>query len=143
MDDPGCIFCKIVKGEINSHKVFESDRILAFLDAHPLSKGHTLIIPKAHVARLENLEWEDAETLFKTLYKVVEKTKTAVNAHASTVAINNGPESGQEIPHIHVHVIPRFMNDGGGPIHAIMSERPYITDDEMAEIAKKMRSLLQ
>lgn len=142
MDKKDCVFCRIAGDQAFAHKVFEDDRTLAFLDAHPLSKGHTLIIPKVHVARLQDLELEDAKALFQTLYKLVGKVQEAVEAPASTLAINNGSESGQEVPHVHLHVIPRFRNDGGGPIHAIMRERPRLDADEMTRIARRIRSLL-
>lgn len=134
----GCIFCRIIKGEVFAHRVFENKRILAFLDMHPLSKGHTLVIPKCHVAQLEELNFEDAGALFKSIYELVSKIQDAVNAPSSTIAINNGVESGQEIPHVHVHIIPRFKNDGGGPIHILMKRRPHIMLDEMREIARKI-----
>lgn len=136
-----CIFCRIINGEVPTYKVFEDDKILAFLDVNPLSRGHTLIIPKVHVARFEDLEWEDANALFRVIYELVEKVQEAVNAPASTVAINNGVESGQEIPHVHFHLIPRFKNDGGGPIHAIMREKPQLTRDEMIQIAERISNL--
>ena len=63
MFNTGCIFCRIIKGEVFAHRVFENKRILAFLDIHPLSKGHTLVIPKCHVAQLEELIFEDAVVL--------------------------------------------------------------------------------
>lgn len=137
-----CVFCRIVRGETSAYKIFEDDKILAFLDVHPLARGHTIIIPKIHVARLENLGWEEANALFKTLHTLTKKVQDAMNAPATTIAINNGPESGQEIPHVHVHIIPRFRNDKGGPIHAIMRERPRLVRDEMSQIAQRIRSLL-
>lgn len=137
-----CVFCRIIRGELPAHKVFEDDRTFAFLDAYPLARGHTLIVPKVHVARLEDPGWEEAKALFKTVHCLVGKVQEAVKAPSSTVAINNGPESGQEIPHVHVHIIPRFRNDGGGPIHAIMRKRPHLTRDEMSKIAQRIRSLL-
>jgi histidine triad (HIT) family protein len=121
-----------------AHRVFENKKILAFLDIHPLSKGHTLVIPKCHVAQLEELVFEEGMELFKAIYELVSKIQDAVNAPASTIAINNGLESGQEIPHVHVHIIPRFKKDSGGPIHILMKRRPHIMLDEMREIARKI-----
>lgn len=133
-----CIFCRIIKGKVFAHRVFENKNILAFLDMHPLSKGHTLVIPKPHVARLEELNFEDCEALFKSVYELVSTIQDAVNAPSTTIAINNGVESGQEIQHVHVHIIPRFKNDGGGPIHILMKRRPHIRLDVMIEIAQKI-----
>ena len=138
MSGNDCIFCRIVQGKVFSHRVFDNKRILAFLDLHPLSKGHTLVIPKSHVARLEKLNFEDADALFKSIYELVSKIQDTVNAPSCTIAINNGVESGQEIPHVHVHIIPRFKNDGGRPIHVLLNNRPHLTFYQMREIARKI-----
>ena len=132
------MFCRIIKGEIPSHKVYEDENTLAFLDIHPSTPGHTLIIPKAHIARVEDLSVGDAEALFGTLHKVVGGIQEAVGAPASTIGVNNGRESGQEVPHVHIHVIPRSRGDRGGIIQGIAkSHRP--DNDEMIEIAEKIK----
>ncbi|MEM4312328.1 MAG: HIT family protein [Nitrososphaerales archaeon] len=134
-----CIFCRIVKKEIPCHRVYEDDKVLAFLDINPLAKGHTLVIPKKHTYKLEDLEEEDAKALLMATYKLAPKVCSAMKSPASTIAINNGRESGQEIEHLHIHIIPRFRNDGGGPIHAIMRYRPNISREEMNRIVKQIR----
>ena len=132
------MFCRIIGGEIPSHKVYEDENTLAFLDIHPSTPGHTLIVPKAHIARVEDLSDGDAEALFGTLHKIVGGIQEAVGAPASTIGVNNGRESGQEIPHVHIHVIPRSRGDRGGIIQGIArSHRP--DNDEMIEIAEKIR----
>ncbi len=132
------MFCRIIGGEIISHKVYENERTLAFLDIHPSTPGHTLIVPKAHIARVEDLSDGDAEALFGTLHKIVGGIQEAVGAPASTIGVNNGRESGQEIPHVHIHVIPRSRGDRGGIIQGIArGHRP--DNDEMIEIAEKIR----
>jgi histidine triad (HIT) family protein len=133
-----CVFCRVIKGEIPSHKVYEDENTLAFLDIHPSTPGHTLIVPKAHIARVEDLPEEDAEALFGTLHKIVGGIQEAVEAPASTIGVNNGRESGQEIPHVHIHVIPRSKGYRGGIIQGIArGHRP--DNDEMIEIAEKIR----
>jgi histidine triad (HIT) family protein len=94
-----CTFCRIIRGEIPSLKVYEDEKSLAFLDVNPSTPGHILIIPKAHIARIEDLPEEDASVLFKTLHRLVGNIQEALEAPASTIGINNGQESGQEIPH--------------------------------------------
>ncbi len=132
------MFCRIIGGEIISHKVYEDERTLAFLDIHPSTPGHTLIVPKAHIARVEDLSDGDAEALFGTLHKVVGGIQEAVGAPASTIGVNNGRESGQEVPHVHIHVIPRSRGDRGDIIQGIArSHRP--DNDEMIEISEKIR----
>ncbi len=132
------MFCRIIGGEIISHKVYEDENALAFLDIHPSTPGHTLIVPKAHIARVEDLSEGDAGALFGTLHKIVGGIQKAVDAPASTIGINNGRESGQEVSHVHIHVVPRSRGDKGGIIQGIVrSHRP--DNDEMIEIAKKIR----
>jgi histidine triad (HIT) family protein len=113
------VFCSIIAGKIPAYRVHEDERTLAFLDIHPSSPGHTLIIPKAHVARIEDLGSEDAEALFRTLHGLVGGIQDAMGAPASTVGINNGRESGQEVPHVHIHFIPRYPGDRGVIIQGI------------------------
>jgi histidine triad (HIT) family protein len=136
--DEDCIFCRIVAGEIPSRTVHETEDVLAFLDANPLAPGHTLVIPKAHHETLADTPEELASEVFSVLYELTPIVERAVDADASNVAFNNGSEAGQEIPHLHGHVIPRVENDGGNPIHAIVGSRPDLSDDELDEIAERI-----
>lgn len=138
--DEDCIFCRIVAGEIPSRTVHETDTTLAFLDANPLAPGHTLVVPKAHHRTLSETPEDVAADVFDLLYDLTPIAEDAVNADASNVAFNNGSAAGQEIPHLHGHVIPRFENDGGNPIHAIVGSRPDLADDELDEIAETISS---
>jgi histidine triad (HIT) family protein len=134
-----CVFCAIIAGKIPAFKVHEDERTLAFLDIHPSSPGHTLIIPKAHVARVEDLSREDAAALFKTLHGLVGGIQRAMGAPASTIGINNGRESGQEVPHVHIHVIPRYTGDRGGIIQGIARSSRRLDQEEMKSIAERIR----
>ena len=136
-----CTFCRIIQGEASAHVVYEDDRVLAFLDIHPSAPGHTLIIPKAHVARVEDLSEEDASALFKALHRLVGRIQDAVDATSSTIGVNNGPESGQEVPHVHIHVIPRFRGDRGGIIQGIARSGRRPSQEEMQRIAERIREL--
>ena len=136
-----CIFCSIVEGRIPSHKVYEDERTLAFLDIHPSAPGHTLIIPKVHIARIEDMESDDAEALFRTLHGLVGGIQTAMEAPASTIGINNGRESGQEVPHVHIHVIPRFRGDKGGIIQGVAKSTNNTSKNEIYKIAERIREL--
>jgi histidine triad (HIT) family protein len=137
-----CVFCKIVKGDIKPHTVFENEKTLAFLDANPLTKGHTVIIPKIHVSKLEKLDEDTAEAFFLTIHKLVAPIQNAVGAQATTIGINNGKESGQDIPHVHAHIVPRFKGDKGGSVHSIIRCRPRISQKEMQKIAENIRNLI-
>ncbi|MGA9402499.1 HIT family protein [Haladaptatus sp.] len=130
-----CIFCQIVAGDIPSKTVYEDDSVLAFLDVNPLAPGHTLVITKDHYETLGDLPEDTAMDLFSALHELTPAVETAVDADASNVAFNNGEASGQEVPHIHGHIIPRFEDDGGKPIHAVAGDRPELSDDELDEIA--------
>ncbi|WP_458186514.1 HIT family protein [Haladaptatus sp. NG-WS-4] len=134
-----CIFCQIVAGDIPSRTVYEDDTVFAFLDANPLAPGHTLVIPKAHHETLADLPDDTAADVFAALHHLTPTVEGAVDADASNVAFNNGEEAGQEVPHVHGHIIPRFDGDGGRPIHAIAGSRPDLSDDELDDIAAGIR----
>jgi histidine triad (HIT) family protein len=134
-----CIFCAIVDGEIPGRIVAEDDRTVAFLDANPLAPGHTLVIPRDHHERLNDLPAEDAAALFRTMHALVPAVEAAVEAPASTVAFNNGQAAGQEVAHVHGHLVPRFPEDGGGPIHGLFGDRPDLSDDALDDIAEQIR----
>lgn len=139
--DGRCLFCRIVQCELPAHKVYEDDRVLAFLDIHPSAPGHTLIIPKIHATRIEDMPGEDADALFEALHSLVGRIQEAVDAPSSTVGINNGPESGQEVPHVHIHVIPRFRGDGGGIIQGVARSGRRLSQEEMRRIAERIKEL--
>ncbi len=130
------IFTKIVEGEIPARIVYEDETTIAFLDANPLAPGHTLVIPKAEYERLNDVPAEEATALYETIHRLVPAVEAAVDADATTVAFNNGEAAGQEVPHVHCHLIPRFEGDGGGPIHAVAGEPPELADEELDEVAE-------
>ena len=134
-----CIFCRIVDGDIPARSVYEDDDVLAFLDANPLSAGHTLVIPKDHHQALRDLPAALSMAVFETVHDLVGDVEDAVDADAHTVAVNDGPAAGQEVPHTHVHIVPRFEGDGGGPIHAIAGARPDLSDEQLDDIADEIR----
>jgi len=130
-----CIFCSIVAGDIPARIVHETDDVLAFLDANPLSRGHTLVIPKAHAQHVGDLDGDLAGALFAAATELTPRIQAAVDADAANVGINDGEAAGQEVPHAHVHVIPRFDGDGGAPIHAVAGDAPDLSDDELDAVA--------
>lgn len=132
-----CIFCKIVQGKIPSRKIMETDKSLAFLDAFPLTKGHILVIPKNHYVKIQEMKKEDNTDLFDTVRIMVGRIERL--ASSSLIAIHNGKESGQEVSHVHVHIIPRSTDDGAGPVHSMFRQRPKLTDSEFEDLAQKLR----
>ena len=107
-----CIFCKIIKNEIHSYKVYEDSKTLAFLDIAPINNGHILVIPKKHYKNIEDISEEELYALIKTVKKIGKALKKSLNILGYNVNINNDPIAGQIIPHIHFHIIPRYKNDG-------------------------------
>ncbi len=111
---PDCIFCRIVAGDIPSTRVYEDDRVIAFLDINPLAEGHTLIIPKAHAERLTELSAQDAEAVFQPVPALARAVVAATGAEGFNVLQNNGRVAGMAVAHVHVHIIPRRADDGLG-----------------------------
>lgn len=101
-----CIFCKIVEGEVPSHKVYEDENVLAFLDTNPVSKGHTLVIPKKHVDDIHDAE--KMNYMWKPIVKVSNAVKNVFSAEGVNIAQNNGEKAGQEVFHLHLHITPIY-----------------------------------
>ena len=113
-DAPDTIFGKILDGAIPCHRVFEDDHVLAFLDVGPLSRGHTLLIPKERVAGLHELSDEAAAAIGGVLPRLCRAVMRATGAEAFNVLTNTGPSAGQVVMHVHFHIIPRVGEDGLG-----------------------------
>jgi len=111
---PPSIFARIAAGEIPCQKVFENDLLLAFLDINPLSEGHTLLITKRPVERVEDLTPEEAAEIGRVLPVLIRKILAVTGAPACNILQNNGRAAGQEVPHVHFHIIPRREGDGLG-----------------------------
>ena len=133
-----CIFCKIAKKEISSKIIAETKKSIAFLDAFPLSRGHTLVIPKCHYEKVQDMTDMDNTDLFNTVHKVISKVDKLTGA--TLLAIHNGKDSGQEIPHVHVHLIPRQSSDQAGPVHSMFKDRPKLSDEELDELCAKIKN---
>ncbi|MEM2905522.1 MAG: HIT family protein [Candidatus Bathyarchaeia archaeon] len=112
VDDIGrtCVFCRIVRGEAESYRVFEDEVSLAFLDRRPLFPGHSLLVPKEHYETLTDLPMRLIAPLFANVQLLARGVQQALGAEGSFVAINN--RVSQSIPHLHVHVVPRRRGDG-------------------------------
>ncbi len=132
-----CIFCKITSGEIPTKIITETRNSIAFLDAFPLAKGHTLVIPKIHHEKIQDLTSEENSDLFSTVHKIISKVDKLTGS--TLVAIHNGKEAGQEIPHVHVHLVPRSADDSGGPIHCLFDSTLNVSDSELNEIYEKLK----
>ena len=133
-----CIFCKIAKKEIPAKIVTETEKSIAFLDTFPLSRGHTLIIPKHHYEKVQDITVDDNTDLFETLHKVISKVDKITGS--TLLAIHNGKGSGQEIPHVHVHLIPRKPGDSAGPVHSMFKSRPKLSEDELDKLCTEIKN---
>lgn len=138
-----CIFCAIAAGDVPSARVYEDERIVAFLDIHPLRPGHTLVVPRQHAPRLSDCEPETAAALMRATRRVTAAIHDAMDTQDATIAINDGPSAGQEVPHVHVHVVPRQQGDGGGPVHALFPDRPPQAQADIQGLAASVRSRLE
>jgi histidine triad (HIT) family protein len=134
-----CVFCRIVDGDLPSRTVYETDDAVAFLDANPLAAGHTLVVPREHYETVGELPPATAGAVFEAVSAVTPRVERATDADGTTVAVNNGEAAGQEVPHTHVHVVPRFDGDGNGPIHRLFSTRPSLSESELDAIAADIR----
>jgi histidine triad (HIT) family protein len=131
-----CIFCEIIAGSKPAHRVLETDAVVAFLDARPLFKGHTLVVPRAHVETLADLPQEQLEPLFRQVQRVTLAVERGLGADGTFVANNN--KVSQSVPHLHVHVIPRRKGDG---LKGFFWPRtPYADEAEAQATAERIRT---
>ena len=107
-----CIFCKIINGEIPSTKIYEDKETYAFLDISPTNPGHTLVIPKRHSENFQEMTQNEIMAVFATAQQVAKAVVAGVNAEGYNLGMNNGKVAGQIVMHAHLHIIPRFPNDG-------------------------------
>lgn len=132
-----CVFCKIIKGELPSYKVYEDEHALAFLDIRPVNAGHTLVIPKKHSHNIFDIAPEDWAAVAEVVRALAIAIEKGVQADGVNIAMNNREHAGQVVHHPHVHIIPRFKGDG----LKLMPQREY-KESEAEESAEKIRSAL-
>ena len=131
------VFAKILRGEIPCHRVYEDTAVLAFLDVNPLSRGHTLVIPKEPAETLDQLSDDAAAAVGRVLPRIARAVLAATGAHAFNVVQNNGSAAHQVVPHVHFHVIPK-ADDGSG-LGLGWKPRPLVDPAELAAaIAAKL-----
>ena len=134
-----CIFCKIVNREIPATIVYEDGDVLVFMDIGPIIKGHALVIPKRHCDPVAETPDDLLAKLHIMAKRVAQAQMNGLGADGVNIMQNNGAAAGQEVPHIHVHVIPRFADDGH---HWNWHPKKYNDLDEMAGLADKLRNHL-
>ena len=107
-----CIFCDILAGKRDGHIVYEDKNHIAFLDKYPIDDGHTLVIPKKHYERITDMDSNDVGEIFSIVPKIAKAVLSGAGADAFSLAQNNGKAAKQIIPHVHIHIIPRYNNKG-------------------------------
>lgn len=127
-----CIFCKIANGEIPSSTIYEDEDFRVILDMGPAAKGHALLLPKKHFADLFELDDETAGKALKTAKKVAKKMTEALDCDGFNLVQNNGEAAGQTVFHFHIHLIPRYQEDGIGEFW----KKQEISDTYMEETRK-------
>jgi histidine triad (HIT) family protein len=135
--EASCLFCKIIEGEVASEIVASSDIAVSFLDHRPVFKGHTLVVPRAHVVTLTDLPAEDVGPYFREVQRVTRAVVTGLDADGSFVAMNNVVS--QSVPHLHTHLVPRRRKDG---LRGFFWPRTKYADGEAAEYAARITAAL-
>lgn len=132
-----CIFCKIIAKEIPCKILGETSNSISFLDAFPLAKGHVLVIPKNHHQKIQDMTADENSDLFSLVHKMTSKVDSI--SGATLVAVHNGKEAGQEVPHVHVHLVPRSSNDSASAIHSMFDGTVKLSESELDELFEKLK----
>ena len=133
-----CIFCKIISKEIPAKILYEDDDTISFLDAFPVAKGHTLVIPKQHFPQIQDMSSIVNQKLFQTVHKMISKVDSIKGS--TLVLIHNGKDSGQEIMHVHVHLIPRGADDSGDSLDMAFHNKPKFTESEINSVFDTLKN---
>jgi histidine triad (HIT) family protein len=133
-----CVFCKIISGQIPAAKIYESDKIISFLDISPANKGHVLIVPKRHYDTIFEIDERDLRELAEAIKRVSSAVAAATHASGINILSNIGEDAGQVIKHFHIHIIPRFKGDG---ISFEWKSKKY-EEGEMENLRKRIKEFL-
>ena len=132
-----CIFCKIIKGEIDSAKVYEDQDVIVILDIYPLTKGHCLVIPKNHFDNIFDVKENILQKIILAAKKISEKIKKSLNVDGINLLQSTGSTAGQAIFHFHLHIIPRYKGDG---LVNHFGKKPQRADiEEIKRLAEKIK----
>lgn len=132
-----CVFCKIISGEIPTKILSQTSKSISFLDAFPLAKGHVLVIPKNHHQKIQDMSKEENNDLFSLAHQMISKVDSI---HGSTLlAVHNGKDAGQEVPHVHVHLVPRTRTDSAGAIHNMFDSTLKLSESEMDALYEQLK----
>lgn len=133
-----CLFCEIIQKEREAKIVYENEAIVAVLDVMPVAPGHTLVLPKKHVETILDLSDEELGSVFGSVRDVTKLLKEKLSPDGFTIGINHGKASGQAVEHLHIHIVPRRHNDGGGSFHSIFSRKSSGNSESLEEIHQRI-----
>jgi histidine triad (HIT) family protein len=131
-----CLFCNIKDRRIPSEVIDEDADTLAFLDVSPKAPGHAMVIPKKHYETIAEVPDEELGGIFRGVKRVAERLVAALGARGLTIGVNQGKAAGQVVEHLHIHLIPRFEDDGGTSIHGVVNNAPK---ESLEAIASRIR----
>ena len=132
-----CIFCDIINGKLPCYLIHEDDKHIVILDRYPIDIGHSLIITKKPYEKLTDMNTEEIMDLFSKIPKIINAIIKATNADGFSIAQNNGKAAKQIIPHVHVHIIPRYNATG-----TLWTQRKLEEDSELNKLVEKIRSFI-
>ena len=132
-----CLFCDILDGKKDGYFLYEDNSHVAFLDRYPIDVGHSLVLPRKHHEKITDMTPEDVGKIFAFVPKIAKAILEATGADAFSIGQNNGRAAKQIVPHVHIHIIPRYNSKG-----TVWTKRQIASDDDLSELAKKIRSIL-
>ena len=130
-----CIFCDMLNGKLPFHMIYEDNDCLVILDKYPIDNAHSLIITKKHFEKIIDMNIDDVSKLFSKIPKIANAIIKATGADAFSIAQNNGKAAKQIIPHVHIHIIPRYNSTG-----TLWTKRKIMNDNELNELAQKIKN---
>lgn len=142
-DSDGCAFCKILRGDLEASFIYRGERCSAFLDIHPITPGHVLIVPNDHAERFANISLGDTGEMFELAQKIlIAIQETDLSFEGANLFLSDGVAAGQEIPHSHLHIVPRFEGDGQKPGFS-HSDAPQVDRAKLNVVAAMITDCLE
>jgi histidine triad (HIT) family protein len=133
-----CIFCDIIQGKRQGHFIYEDETHVAFLDKYPIDYGHSLVLPREHFEKVTDMNSDKVGDLFSKVPKIAKAVIETTNADAFSLAQNNGRAAKQIVPHVHIHIIPRFNSKG-----TVWTKRDIGQDEDLKILSEKIRKCIK
>ena len=130
-----CIFCDMIEGKMPCYMIYHDDDCIAILDKYPIDNGHSLIITKKPYEKLTDMGIDEVAKLFSKIPKIANAIMSATNADAFSIAQNNGKAAKQIVPHVHIHIIPRYNATG-----TLWTKRKILSDIELDDLSQKIKN---